>query len=95
MDNLGQNEGGLCVALVLIHQGGPMQISNRFEFQVDGVVYEGLWQDRGSEKRLTIFKDNRTLGHKIMAISNDEGQGVLEYAVRSLEGRSKFVLKGA
>lgn len=66
---------------------------NRFEFMVDGTIYEGLWQDRSTEKRLLIFKEGKTLGQKIMAIVTDQGQGVLEYSVRSLEKRPKFTMK--
>jgi hypothetical protein len=56
--------------------------------KVDGTMYAYTWHDFGSYMRLRIFRDDRVLGHKDFPISTDQGQGVIEYSIRSL-------LKGA
>ena len=52
--------------------------------RVDGTEFEVTWHDYGSFTKLRVYQNGKALGFKDFPLTTDQGQGIIEYSVRSL-----------
>lgn len=56
----------------------------KMQVEIYNQDFEVLWQDFGSTKKLTVFKDGKKIGSKEFSHLIDQGKGVVSYTIKSL-----------
>lgn len=61
-----------------------MFANETIKVEVESKTFEVLWQDLGSKQEVTVFRDGKKLGTKEFSHLTDQGEGVIQYAIKSI-----------
>lgn len=61
-----------------------MITTTKIPIQVENKSYDVFWNDLGHKQMITVFQDGHILGSKEFTHLTDNGQGVIEYVVKSI-----------